>query len=151
MTEFAAAPRCNRVVRGGKVTGTADGASPLSAAVLADPPLNSSAPDKSTTTAERPRYHPRLPQRRDETFESNPMNVRIPTQISQLWKLKTSSQPHQAQTLPLEPSSTLSCSKSNVIKTGDGYILSNNTTQLQASTVSPRSVRGAISVGVVEG
>ena len=40
-----------------------------------DPPPNSFAPDKSTTTAERPRYHPKSRQHSDETSESNPMKM----------------------------------------------------------------------------
>jgi hypothetical protein len=39
--------------------------------VLLDPPPNSFAPDKSTTTGERPRYHPKSTQHPDETSESN--------------------------------------------------------------------------------
>jgi hypothetical protein len=42
---------------------------------LPDPLPNSSAPDKSTTTAEPPRYHPSLPQHPDETSESDPMKM----------------------------------------------------------------------------
>ena len=42
---------------------------------LPDPPPNSSAPDKSTTTAEPPRYHPNSTQHPDETSESNPMKM----------------------------------------------------------------------------
>ena len=40
-----------------------------------DPPPNSSAPDKSKTIAEPPRYHPNSTQHPDETFESNPMKM----------------------------------------------------------------------------
>ena len=43
--------------------------------LLPDPLPNSSAPDKSTTTAEPPRYHPKSTQHPDETSESNPMKM----------------------------------------------------------------------------
>jgi hypothetical protein len=103
--------------------------------VLPDLQPNFSAPDKSPTTAESPRYHSKLPQDRDATSGSNLMKKL--EGLGKTFNPENSPGSSDAQPqlflgymLPIEPSSPSFRSKSNEVEAGNSDNLSEFATRL---------------------